>query len=450
MTSTKKLSAVFVASLFLLIPASAFADTSTTTPPATTQANVQLIADVNLQDCTYTQSPSANQLITISCAITNKLGNQGDIRYGVQLLKRDTSTQEVMDTKVYSQVLSLRENQTIQQQIEYIPPSYLQGEYELWGVLETSDGMPLSSNFLGKVTLKATTPSYFEIKSDTCSLRVTDEVGTTTYAIQQGVDIDPNETIEGTCVVAAHTEGDTTAIPSFVTYRRSVFGDVVSDTKDIQKTFSFKKNETKVISFILPKASAPQSYDAVLSLASPDGKIISNDVAIHYVLRGPSATIQNVLLDKNYYTTGDTAKVSVFWTGSADSFMGARKQSTLDTAKSLVISIEDGSNNSCAKETAFAVPVSEKDRNALTSYPLPITRLCVNPQVTIKITDAAGAILGQKTTAFESGPVPENIAQGGSGSVNYIVWSLLALLVVIAIISGAALVIRNRRNTNIV
>ncbi len=344
--------------------------------------------------------------------------------------------------KVYTQTLFLKANQTVRQTIEYTPPSYLQGEYELVGVLSTSDGLPLASNFLGRVTLKATTYSYLEIKSNTCSLRVKGESETTTYNIQQGVDVDSNEAVEGVCVVDAHTTQDTTATPSFVTHRRSIFGEIVSDTKDIQKSVTFKKNETKTVSFILPKAFIPQSYDAVLSLVSPDGTVASNEVAIHYVLRGPSATVQNVLLDKDRYLAGNTARVSISWTGPADSFRESRKRPTNDTAKNVVISIKDGDNNSCAEETAFAVPTHKGTRSSMTEYPLPITRTCVNPQVMTKIADVAGAILVQKTIGFTNSPIPENAAQESFLKRSLTLYGLGLFAVLIAIIFGAVMFIK--------
>ncbi|MEK7636272.1 MAG: hypothetical protein AAB362_01130 [Patescibacteria group bacterium] len=433
--------------IMLILPVSTFGSShSPVSPLNTIEPVIQLVADVNLQDCTYTQSLSANQSITIVCDITNKLGNQGDIRYGVRLTKGEGDTQELIDTKVYTQALSLKTNQTIKHSIEYTPPGYLQGEYGLFGFLQTSDGLPLASNFLGKIILKATIPSYLEIKSNTCSLHIQGEPKTTTYAMQQGVDIDQNEVIEGTCVVEAHTTGDTTITPSFVTYQKSVFGEIVSDTKETQKQFSFKKNETKTVSFTLPKASVPQSYDAVFSLISSDGKVVSNEVPIHYVLRGPSATIRNVLLDKDYYTAGDTAHVSVFWTGSADSFFGARKPPTNTTAQNLVISIKDANNAPCSKETRFVIPANESERNAMADYSLPITNLCANPQVMTQIVDAIDAVLAQKTIGFTSDSVQGYVApkEEIAFKQNFMLYGLFAVLLTIISVFGGIMFIKNR------
>ncbi|OGG48666.1 hypothetical protein A3G63_00360 [Candidatus Kaiserbacteria bacterium RIFCSPLOWO2_12_FULL_52_8] len=49
---------------------------------------VQIVADVNMQDCTYTQTASTDERLRIICSVSNNLGNQGDIHYGIQLVKK--------------------------------------------------------------------------------------------------------------------------------------------------------------------------------------------------------------------------------------------------------------------------------------------------------------------------------------------------------------------------
>jgi len=411
--------------------------------PSTDQKPVtQLIADVNLQDCEYTQETSADQTFHISCNITNKFQNQGDIHYGVQLLKNPpTGSQEIIDTKVYDPMLSLRTNQTVRQQMDYTPPSYLSGQYELIGVLRTSNGLPLSTNFLGKVTLKASTSSYIEIKSGTCALRVRSDTATTTY-LQGTTTVSPNETLEGSCAATAHNTGDITVTPSLITYQESIFGAVIPATKSAQNV-TFKNNETKEISFIVPKASTPQLYVATLSLVTSSGAIVSNKVAMQYVVRGPSATIQNTLLDKDYYTAGDTAQVSVFWTGSV-SFTGTGDSQPDFDAKNIVISIKNDSDAFCARETTFALPNDAMERSILKAYSLPVTRLCINPQATIKIVDAAGAVLGQKTVALASGQVPESAMQASLSRKWAVQYGVIILALLIA--TGVFLYMRKKNS----
>lgn len=429
-------------------------DPSKYSPPANllgtsspTQTTTELIADVRLQDCSYTQATSTDQTIRVSCAITNKLKTQGDIRVGVQLLKiSSTNPPEVVDTKVYDHVLSLRKDQTVQQYIEYTAPGYLSGQYELWGFLRTSSGLPLSSNRLATITLKATVTPYLEIKSKTCTFRIQDNAATTTYALtspHSAFTIDPSDTLEGTCAVTAHAVENTTVTLSLITYRESIFGDVVSTANTVQKAFAFTNNETKTISFTVPKVSAPQTYVVILSLKSPQGQAVSNEVVIQYAVRGASATIQNVLLDKDYYVSGDTAHVSVFWTGSIP-FM-ERGDSPPDTgAKHIAISLKDNSNISCASETTFAISTDTIKRGPLATYPLRITRLCIDPQVIIEIRSTTGALLGNKTVALTSSQIPRRVMQMHF-SRQRTTWYGVAVLVAL-IAAGVILYMRKRSN----
>lgn len=423
MLFSKKIFAIFIAPFFFLAPAFAFAQATSTATTTTSNVQVNIIADVNLQDCTYTQATSTSQLITINCSITNKLSNQGDIRYGVRLLKRTEIAQLVIDTKVYPEVLSLRENQTIQKQIEYVPPSYLSGEYKLLVILKTSTGLALSADFLGTVTLKSSTP-YVEIKSDTCSLNV----GTTTYTPAQRTGTEVGQQLNGICTVVSHNAGDLSVTPTVVIYEESTFGEAVSGAKDEQQPFDLKNNVTGNVSFHIPQVLAPKSYYAVLSLVTPDGITVSNAVEIPYTINGATATILNVLLDKDYYQTGDIAKVSVFWGG---------------TARNVAISIQDGSDNSCTKETTFTAPASGSS-DGLQDYSLPISRLCVNPQATIKIIDANGIVLTEKTVAVASGELPPNASLISFFKMP-VVWYALVLLGIMGAIT-AFIFIKKQKN----
>lgn len=295
---------------------------------------------------------------------------------------------------------------------------------------------------IGTVTLNASAPSYLLIKPNTCVLHVVGEKGSPSYTINQGVDIDQNEIIEGSCAVQRKGSGTITVTPSFVTYQRTIFGERVIDSKDVQKTVTFTSNETKEVSFIVPKASAPQAYDAVLSLVPSNGIAISNNVPVHYVLRGPSATIQNVLIDKDYYAAGDSANVSVYWTGSADSFIGARKASSHNTASNLLISITDGGNNKCAKDATFTVPSDEIERNTLTSHAVSITHFCTDPRVTATIVDESDSALAQETVAFTSGQVSSGSWFMSSFKERPILYILMGFIILI--VSGA-LVVKGRK-----
>src|SRR6185503_2290199 len=89
-------------------------------------------------------------------------------------------------------------------------------------------------------------------------------------------------------------------------------------------TTTLAANKTQTVSFALPTAQTPQAYDASMNFTDASGAVVSNNVVFHYVVAGPSGTIQNAYLDKDSYAIGDSAHATVAWTPSADSFVGSR------------------------------------------------------------------------------------------------------------------------------
>lgn len=406
----------------------------------------QLIADVKLHDCTYTV---ALKQFHISCSITNKLKNQGDIRYGVQLIKTDKNKQEVVDFKVYDEVFSLT-TQTVRKELEYTPPTYLSGEYELWVILKTSDGLPLSFNFLGKVQLEQSVTSYLEIQGDSCSLKIK-ESPEKNYTKEEEVKLALGETLEGSCIVTSHNTGDVTIRPSFIIYNRSFFGKKILDVKDVQSSVFLKNNESKVVSFFIPKVLTPQMYNSVLALISEENNLISNEIVFRYVLAGGGVTILNLLLDKNYYKSGETANVSILWSGSIEN---KNKKEKEDDVKQVITSlsflIKDHNNQTCAEKT-FPVSEDVRNRGLLTDYIIPIMKSCFNPNVVVTILDNHGTILTQKKTEFTS-ERNENSSLDVSGNERFKILGIVILFCIVCAGSFFLLIknvlIKNRNNQN--
>ena len=406
----------FAAVFFLTLmtttwPVSVYAQSAETNGAETTTTHPQgtLVADVGVHDCAYSlvTAEAGDQTVHITCTLINKYQNQGDIHYGVSLVNKVGDKRETLDTMVSPKILSLRTNQSVEQVMDYTPPRYLSGTYELWAFAKTSDGMPLATNYLGEVNLKGDASSYVDVRGETCSIRLKGSSGSDTYDPSEGVDIRSDEILEGTCTAVAHGAAVVNVTPSFVTYRRTVFGDRVEDSQDAQTAVSFKNNETKKISFVIPRAAAPQSYEAVMMLVTSNGKPWSNSVQFHYVVTGASATIQSVALDKDSYQAGDMAHVGLFWTGSADNFFGARTTQTDNQARTLVLSMRDGRGSSCGEAATYPVTSNGNAGASAPSYDYHVTQKCADPRVDVQIRDVANAALAQKTVAFASEPVSE-------------------------------------------
>ncbi len=417
-------SRLLITFILALLPLSAGAQTA------------QVIADVSLQDCSYTQTGGQ---FGVSCSITNRFKDQGDIRYAVELLKRTaSSTVEVADMKVYDPVLSLRAEETVSIKADYTAPAFFSGKYELWIVSKTSDGLGLSSQQLGTVSLKATDVSYLEVKD--CVLYVAGEPAAKTYVLGQGVDINPDEILEGSCTVTAHTTQDMSVTPSFATHAQSVFGTVVPEASGAQPAISFKRGETKTYAFTVPKSVTPQAYDALLTFRAGDAAL-SSPIDIRYIVRGPSAVIQSVLLEKSRYERGDTAYVSLLWSGSTILGGGVRKGPLADTVAKVALSLSDENGTACADDTTFTIAANAPERHQLTAYPLKVNRFCLSPRVTVKFLDASGATLTEKTIAFEGERLAGDAFRVFLSAYG---WYIVAgLIVILALVGG---ILKNRKS----
>ncbi|MFH0852052.1 MAG: hypothetical protein V1845_00375 [bacterium] len=385
---------------FFLIFAIFLKPVSAQEPPNAT-SSATLLATVGIYQAKIISNPGA-PAFKISFVLGNGQGTQSGIKYAVQLFSRVSSTTRILiDEQVYDGSVDLNENETVTKQIEYTPPPFLKGVYQLWLLARNSAGLTLSVAKLSDVGLEGT-GQYVEIDNRSCYLTVQNETPQKKYTRFQGVDISNEEKLIGTCEIINHFDKDIVVTPEFKTYYRTSFGNAVEDNKELQQEVSIKKGETKTISLILPKALAPQAYDARLSFVFQN-RPVSNSIAFHYVLRGASATIQNLHLDKDYYLKGQNAQISFFWTPSADSFFGSRAGEGSDIGPVILdISIQNSSGEPCVE----AAERQMTGQDSLT-FTMPVIQNCKDPAVTVTLKQAtSGNVLDKKTFTAKSQNVP--------------------------------------------
>ncbi len=426
-TFTKTLALFSLVGLFA-VGATAHAQTDAAAPvsatSSSTPATAVTVATVNIYNARIvTQSDNT---VTLSFDLSNRENIQPDIQYAVDLIQQGVNGQSIIDEHVYAEVVSLGENQTVSRQIDYTAPSYLAGEYQIWLVAKNHNGMMLALANPGEVTLKGDN-QYVEIKPQSCYLQVAGEPKDKMYAPDQGVDIKPEETLTATCEVVNHAASTMAVTPKFSVYQRSTFGEEVNAGSAEQAAVHFKAQEKKEITLTVPHVQAPQAYDAMLILQDAKGGTISNKVVFHYVVRGLSATIQNLRLDKDYYQKGDTAEVSFFWSPSADNFPGSRLGATDNGDMSVAITVKNAAGETCGE-------LSQRlDQSVLTpTFALPIAADCLNPNVSVSIQDGKGDTLDQKSFAITSQQVP-------TARPDYLKYLLLAGVVVLLV--GALVVV---------
>lgn len=378
-------------------------------------------AFVNIYDAEIISQDNAD--IKINFILSNGAIIQPGVKYSVQLIQQKDQNQFIVDQKSYDETLSLNINQKINKEIIYTPPTYLKGEYQIWLNAKNDSGMLLAIANPGAITLNGT-ENFLELVNSSCYLRVDGELEDKKYNLIQGVDINPSENLIATCDVANHSGKSITVFPKYETHWRSAFGQVVEEEGGSQQALSFNPNEIKTISFILPKAKVPQAYDVTLTLRGEN--IDSNTIAFHYVLAGTSATIQNIQLENDYYSEGDLAGVSLFWTPSANSFQGARTES--DTfVGSVVISIKNDQNQDCIDLVTKELMGSKKfDLNNL------LVKIdCKNPTIAVAIKDKNGNTLDSKKLSIVSTDI---IGAQKNGENNYkktiSIWVVLLIVLV--------------------
>lgn len=389
---------------------------------------IETVATVNIENAKI--ASQINSTFTLSFDLTNRTGVQPQVKYGVVLTSPDGQT--VIDERAYDTTISLGNNDVSHQTITYTAPAYVNGSYSLFIEAKNSDGLPFAVAPLGSVTLKGAA-QYLEINPASCYLTVQEDATNHHYGPLEGVDVLNTEHLLAHCSVQNTFAIAENVVPTFKTYYRSIFGNVVATSP--LPSIAIPANQTSALTFEIPKAPNPQAYDAVLSFNTINGSA-SNNVIFHYVLHGVSATIQNLVFDKDYYQSGNTAQVALNWTGTADTFFGSRLSGTDSNTLVAGIDVKDGQGFSCANHVSQSLDPNFDSVKLM----IPITRTCLNPQATVTLQDNSGAMLAKDTFAIQSKNVPaqttNQTTSAGAGTI--------ILLVVLAAVAVVALVLNKK------
>ena len=395
---------------------------------STSYSQAILIASVNLQNGHIVSQK--DNVFDISFDIANSNGIQSNVSYSVELISEAARGQVVVDQKVYGESLTLTENSRTHKTIQYTAPASLSGAYTLLLKSQNSSGFPLGILVLGKVTL--TSQGGLELQPASCYLTVVGEKGSPRYTLLRGVDIAKDETLTLTCTAQNNSKNTVSATPQYQTHYRTLYGEVVAQTGGNSTPISFTAGENKTLILTLPKAAVPQAYSIAFTLQV--GSISSNNVEIHYVLHGASASVQNLQLNKDYYQKGDVADVSFIWGPSADGSAESRLGTSSPSATSYSLTLTDGSGTACA--VAQTDQKLTHSANPITHVPLTITNTCQNPHATLILKDSSGAVLAQQETILVSDNVPRAIV---SRTIMY------AIIVLIIVAYGITLYIKRRK-----
>ena len=392
----------------------------------TESAEAVLIADVNIYEAKIV-SQDKNKF-ELSFNLSNGKGIQSGIGYTVSLIKDNEEKGQIMaDEKVYPRDIQLKDNQVIKESVQYIAPEYLGGEYDLWIFAKNEKGLSLAISSLGKVKLNGDN-QYLEIINNSCYMTVGDE--DIKYGPRQGVDIKQGEKLFMNCEVQNNFDSKMEVTPNVKTFWRSTSGEEINNSSKEDKIMLEPKGKKKIsVELVIP--SEPQAYEVRLSLLNNQGNTVSNEADAHYVLSGASATIQNITLDKNYYQKGDKAKLSFFWSGSADGFFGSRMGNNGDLKYFIQAIIQDGEGNKCAKDIN-----SELDKDKTNpEFDFLIDSECQNPTVLINLKDEKGNILDESDAKIKSDSKIESSLPIKSAEAKRLIFIIFVIIILVTLLT---------------
>ncbi len=393
--------------------------------------NTFIIANVVVQN-TKIISQDGNK-IDLSFDIKNGPKAQAELKYSISLVKDINNISKAADEYVFPGTFSLNANTITKNETIYTAPSYLSGEYSLIFQVINNSGIVLGVSDFGKVKISSTT-SGLSILSDSCSLSVVNEKGSTKYKLNQLVSIDPTETLSLNCNVLNSSKKEITATPIYETHLGTIYGEVVKTEGGDVTPITLKPGESRAVNLSLPKSTLSQNYTTKVVLFSDT---FSNSVSLQYAIKGLSVSIKSLSLDKGYYTSGDTANISMLWSNSLVSsnfksnlaLNADNKELAVATPViTLTTSIIDENQHKCISPIT---QVLDYNSNGILNIPAKITRNCKNPQTQIQIKDDSGKILVDKQFSFTTDTESAEFLKDNTFFAKYGLLIIIGILIVV-------------------
>ena len=353
----------------------------------------EVIATVNIMNVSILEQEGPR--LKMRFDITNREGVQPNVRYAVVLADEavDDVNPIIRDIQVFPEMITLGENQTVTREIEYLAPQNLRGSYVLSIEARNVDGLIFGSGLAGLVQFDGAVAKSLILDKESCFLEIAGEEPQRKYTLDQGVDIAQNENIVLACSFANTSSLMSNVDVNFKMFRRSLWGEEILVQSPEGNSFVLQGGESRMITTTLPKAYNPQSYSVVVKYSTKDGSFVES-VHAHFVLRGPSATIQNVVVDKGPYNVGDTVMADIVYSLAADGFiLGSRGGSgTVISAPVATFVITDASEMVCSDEVVVPLDIQNIKKAATTR----ITKECSGPYAYVRIKDGSGATLADR------------------------------------------------------
>lgn len=362
----------------------------------------------------------------ISFTIANGEGLQTGVKYGIKLFS-DSKNPYLADEKVYDESLTLHPNNSVSREIIYTPPTGLDGNFVIMLDSKNESGFPFGNFVVSKIKLTASTKGV-QILPGSCSVQVIGEKDAKQYSITKTVEINQDQSLSLTCNAVNNSAESLTVSPLFDNRYSSSYGEYAPQTTEANETIVFEKGQKKTFSITLPKGDMAKLYNLKASLS--DGTNVSNEVSVNYVIRGLSATIQQMSLDKDYYRTNDTAELSLIWFGSGMNGSNV----------SLNTSITNKKGRQCIESNTQTI--TKDISNPINKISFQVKTTCEDPFVKLVLSDDKGNVLDQKEFLFKTIKIPKNY--GTAINRQY----LIPMVVLLVVVAAVGIYLKRRKKIN--
>jgi len=368
-----------------------------------------------------------------------------DLRYGVKLEKRVGEEYQQIDEKVFDEVVSLNNNQSINREIEYIAPDFLQGEFRLSLVSKDSAILTFAANPVGKRSIVLNgTGEYIQFPSD-CFLTI--GVKEEKYPLSQFVSFESNEEVFLNCQFENMGQNPIIAQANFEVYSRNTFNQEEKTISVSSENVSISSKEKKEVRIKLPQVEKPQGYDIKVSLEK-EGKKVSNSVIAHFVLAGESASIVMTRFDKDAYQKNETANLEITTERSIEFYTDATAG---NVGENIVLEVEISNNlgKSCADKLTQDIAADSDIHNKI-NLAIPIKEDCLGMKALISLKKKDGKELDKKTISLpliekKVKPPIEKVEE--SGLAKKIGWGIGILCLVASLLAFIFYRFKNKNNS---
>lgn len=352
----------------ILLSAQETATSSTSTEQGATASSAMVVANVSLVNASLAKISTSTYLV--SFALIAQGERQTGVRYLLSLANEDGAPVAVY---TFDKELSLEKGSSTPVREEIVIPKGLSGTFSVLARALTANGLPLGSAIAG--TLEANDVELVRITS--CNADRESYAASETLKIECTV----REVKKGALADAANG-GYVVKAKAFYTNRPREEGSAVTEIVGGKATLELKG------------LTMPGLYTIYVSLAERGGVPVGKEIDIPFSVNGVKVSILNMLLDKDMYVPGESARATI----SADVLInGQAPLLTLTT-------------DLTGKDGACASSASREPANGVILMELPITAKCINPTLSVRVTDPASTVFATSTISLTSAVKEEIIA----------------------------------------